>query len=71
MYHADFGWLYAVDDGEAGVWLWDGEAGWLWTKSDVFPNLYHHQSGDWLYFIRKVNGQRAFFNHSTQGVEFR
>jgi hypothetical protein len=71
MYHADFGWLYAVGDGSGGVWLWDSEFGWLWTRREHFPHLYHHRSSGWLYFIRKVGSQRAFYNYATQRVEIR
>ena len=71
MFHADLGWLSAVDDGAGGVWLWDREYGWLWTRHDVFPHIYNHQVADWLYFIREAGAQRAFFNHATQSFEFR
>ncbi len=71
MFHADLGWLSAVDDGAGGVWLWDREYGWLWTRRDVFPHLYHHEGADWLYFIREAGARRAFFNHAIQSIEFR
>ena len=71
IFHADFGWLHAVGDGTGGVWLWDHQYGWLWTRHDVFPHLHHHQGADWLYFIKQAGAQRAFFNYSTQSFEFR
>jgi alpha-tubulin suppressor-like RCC1 family protein len=71
MFHADFGWIYAVGDGEGGVWLWDENLGWLWTRKDVFPHLHHHKTGGWFYFIKRVGGQRAFFNHLTDQFELK
>ena len=71
MYHADFGWLYAVGDGSGGVWLWDSEFGWLWTQREHFPHLYHHQGAGWFYFIKSTDGQRAFFNYATEQFELR
>ena len=51
--------------------MWDAEFGWLWTRKDVFPHLYNHQSDGWFYFIRSTDNQRAFFNYATEQFELR
>jgi hypothetical protein len=69
VYHAEMGWLYpsAMEDGS--VWLWSQENGWLWTDFGIYPQLFKHNSGTWLYFIGKINGQPRFYDYITRAVK--
>ena len=69
LYHADLGWLYAIDDGSSGLWLWKKNLGWLWTTPGAFPHLYHNQTQTWLYFLATKEGQPYFYNYTTGDVE--
>jgi hypothetical protein len=69
IYHTEMGWLYpsAMDDGS--LWLWSQENGWLWTGSDIYPQLYSHKSGNWLYFMGKIGGRPRFYDYSTLSIK--
>jgi len=67
LYHARLGWLYSSSTEEEGVWLWREENGWLWTKQDVWPYLWSHHSGHWLYlYPGKFGGSPKFYDYSIQ-----
>ena len=69
LYHAEWGWLYAQDDHHGGVWLWKKDLGWLWTTKDVYPYLHHHESSEWLYFLKASNGKLHFIRPNANVVE--
>ncbi len=69
LYHEKLGWLYPSDDGESGLWLWESRLGWLWTKDKVYPYIYRHRDGTWLYFMGVHSGKQTFFNSRAQMLE--
>lgn len=48
----------------ASAWMWHPEGGWLWTRGDLYPWVYHHESERWLYVLERQGG-RAFFDSQT------
>jgi hypothetical protein len=68
IYHAKLGWAYAQPDGKQGLWLWTKEEGWLWTQPGVFPHLWTHRSGNWLYLMGTVGGKPVFHDYATGSV---
>ena len=69
LYHADLGWLYAIDDGTSGLWVWKENLGWLWTAKGAFPHLYRNDTKEWLYFLTTKEGKTYLYNHATGAVE--
>jgi alpha-tubulin suppressor-like RCC1 family protein len=69
LYHADFGWLYVVQDGTSGLWAWKKNSGWHWTSQGIFPHIYRNDTKAWLYFLASKEGQPYFYNHATGSVE--
>jgi len=68
IYHAKLGWAFPVPDGQQGLWLWTKDEGWLWTQPDVFPHLWKHLSGNWLYLMDTVDGKPVFHDYATGSV---
>ena len=68
IYHAKLGWAYAATDGKQGLWLWTEGNGWLWTQPGVYPHLWKHRSGNWLYLLGTRNGQPVFYDFATGSV---
>ena len=62
IYHAKLGWAFVVPDEERGLWLWQEEHGWLWTREGVMPYLWRHRSGNWLYLYGKFGGTPVFYD---------
>ena len=62
--HAKLGWVFSMghDDGN-GVWLWQNNLGWLWTKDGVYPYIFQHTLMDWLFFHGNSNNQILFYNY--------
>jgi hypothetical protein len=69
IFHADLGWLYVQPDGVDGLWLWSKGKGWLWTNPGSYRYLYQAATHQWLYFLKRKNGQARFYNHTTGAVE--
>ena len=65
IYHGRLQWLYAQPDAEDGLWLWMPGQGWLWTQEGVWPFLYKHDTGDWLYLLTTGGGAPFFFDYGS------
>jgi hypothetical protein len=65
IYHSSLGWIYVVKDQGTGLWIWHSQHGWLWTQNGVWPYLYSNRASNWLYFMKKVNGQAIFYDYET------
>jgi surface protein len=68
IYHGSMGWLYTSPVEEEGVWLWKDGMGWLWTREGVWPYLWSHQHGDWIY-LPPGRAEPIFYDYSIQGYE--
>ncbi len=68
IYHEDHGWLYLREGPKGGLWAYDLQLGWLFTKKEWFPWMYNPEAG-WFYYERgsgdpRVEGElRAFFEY--------
>jgi hypothetical protein len=69
LYHEQWGWIFAQDDNNGGLWLWKDKLGWQWTMKDIYPYLYHNDTAEWMYFLKRKNGIEHFYNHTTKQVE--
>ncbi len=68
--HAEHGWLYVAGRGFGqGIWLRDHIwQRWWWTRRDVYPFLYHHESEVWWYYGRGgTSAGRDFFDYGEEG----
>jgi hypothetical protein len=65
IFHAQHQWMYTA--GIDGDWiaLWDGAMGWLLTQRDTYPNLFHSNSGHWLFYWPGSAGPRWFYDYNT------
>ncbi|MAK28609.1 MAG: hypothetical protein CMI22_09670 [Opitutae bacterium] len=63
IFHSKLQWLYAHPDHEGGLWLWKPGHGWLWTQDGVWPFLYEHETGRWLYLVSTEKGGSFFFDY--------
>ncbi len=62
--HAELGWLYAAWQGGGEFWFGHEapELGWLFTGADVYPWIYSHARGGWIYFIESGAEPPLFFD---------
>ena len=68
IYHIDLGWLFAHPSEDNDIWLWSKEHSWVWTSQGVYPYLFKHSSTNWLYFLKKENGQARYYDFNTESV---
>ena len=68
IYHGSMGWLYTSPVEEDGVWLWKDGMGWLWTREGVWPYLWSHEHGDWIY-LPPGRAEPIFYDYSEQRYE--
>ena len=47
------------------LWMWDPQAGWLWTRHHLYPHLYSLAEHDWLSFLAAGDRVRWFYHHGT------
>ena len=62
-YHLKHGWLFVSGTDESALWMWDGQLGWLYTGSSLFPFFYRHSTSEWLYYKEREN-TRQFWNYA-------
>ena len=67
VYHFELGWVYAIPDGNEGLWLWLPSENWLWTRETVWPFLWSDSSGGWLYPIY-AQEKRYFYDYTSESV---
>jgi hypothetical protein len=70
MYHAQLGWIYTSSDHFGGHWIWIETHGWLWTHENTWPFLFSHETGNWLYFIKTMDGAPIFFNYHHNQYDY-
>ena len=62
-FHQRLGWIYIQNDNHGGFWIWKPEIGWVWTKADVWPFIWSHDSADWIYLI-PFESEFLFYDYS-------
>ena len=70
LFHETLYWVYTQPDLSGGLWLWLEGYGWLWTKEEVWPYLWKHETKEWLYLIKNFDGIPMFYNYSKKSLEF-
>jgi len=65
LYHASMGWVYQSPSADGGVWLWKEDIGWLWTREGIWPYLWSHENGNWIYLPPGSHGP-IFFDYANQ-----
>ena len=67
IYHARLGWTYVSEGEENALWLWRAKSGWLWTRPDLYPHLYHHATTTWSYLDLKAPSNTVrLYDHSAK-----
>jgi hypothetical protein len=51
--------LYIAPGTLTSAWMWTSGGGWLWTSNAIYPWVYHHAAGSWLYAM--PSGERSYF----------
>ncbi|MBT3637166.1 MAG: hypothetical protein HN531_09515, partial [Opitutae bacterium] len=51
-----------------GLWLWFRDHHWTWTRSGVFPYLWKHGLGTWLYLLGTRDGKPVFYDYASGSV---
>ena len=63
MRHETIGWLFAVDDGAGGVWLWQENLGWLWTGEGVYPYVFLNAEKGWGFLLGDTEGRVFIYRY--------
>ena len=66
IYHESLGWAFVIPDQGNGIWIWTPDYNWQWTQQGTWPFLYRNETGNWLYFFKRVNGQPIFFDYEAK-----
>ncbi len=61
IYHRNHGWMF-VNDGstDAAMWLLDPTFGWLFTASNLYPNLFSDERKGWIFYFVETIDPRVF-----------
>lgn len=70
IYHIQHGWICAFTQTPHDIWFWTIDMGWIWTGCDVYPFLFRHGDGTWLWYNGGTN-PRWFVNMATGQWESR
>jgi hypothetical protein len=64
MRHETIGWLFAVDDGAGGVWLWQENLGWLWTAEGIYPYIFLNAEKGWGFLLGDSEGRVFIYRYA-------
>lgn len=72
VWHSEQGWVALDTTGQAedNLWYYDSKMGWMWTASDIYPNVYSSSRNAWLYSARgdvAETGSRWFYDYKASG----
>jgi hypothetical protein len=70
MYHQYHGWVFPITKQSSSLWMWSPAQKWLWTSPKLYPHIFRHKDGDWLYFIKQAFPRKAYYNQSSKKLEF-
>jgi hypothetical protein len=70
IYHQYHGWLFPITQQSSSLWVWSPDQKWLWTNPELYPHIFRHKDGDWLYFIKQAFPRKAYYNQSSKKLEF-
>jgi hypothetical protein len=65
VYHSELGWLYHGPVNGNGIWVWNENLKWSWTREDVWPYLWVNDQGGWLYYYGVIKNNPIFWNYNT------
>jgi len=66
VYHSALGWVFPSLGEASSVWMWKDDLGWLWTKEDLYPFFYSHDSDNWTYFMGMIDRRITFFDYESE-----
>jgi hypothetical protein len=66
VYHNVLGWIYVEKISSDKTWLYAENKGWLWTTRDLYPNLYSHNSGNWVYVLSDYPSKPLVFDYNRE-----
>ena len=52
IYHSQFRWVYLVDKNSDSFWGYIEGLGWVWSKQDFFPAVYHSDGKKWIFLSK-------------------
>lgn len=52
------------------VWMWHDSGKWLWTRTDIYPWLWQHETGNWLYVLTNESGQQIVDTTTRRAVSW-
>ena len=65
IFHLQLGWVYVVEDGENGLWLWSDQNRWIWSRKDVWPFMWSSETSDWLYALI-IGNRLLIYDYGSQ-----
>lgn len=66
VYHSALGWVFPSLGESSSVWMWKDDLGWMWTKEDLYPFFYRHDSNNWTYFMGMIDRRVTFFDYESE-----
>ncbi len=69
IFHLQHGWLFTSAVSIDNIWFYALDMGWLWTSSSLYPSLYRHSDGAWLFYLVDSTNPRWFSNLSSNEWE--
>ncbi len=68
LFHSSLHWLYSSPSEDGGIWLWKEGTGWLWTREGIWPYLWSHAHGNWIYLPPEGQGL-LFYDYANQSYQ--
>ncbi|MBG30877.1 MAG: hypothetical protein CMI31_12875 [Opitutae bacterium] len=63
VFHETLGWLYPTGEGSYSNWMYHPNLGWIWTSRLIYPFLYAHSGGRWLWYAKDYHESGWFYDY--------
>lgn len=64
IWHDGLGFVFAPLASDTNCWLYLPEGGWIWTRSDLWPNAYSQRTGTWFHFRARSGGGGWWYDYA-------
>jgi hypothetical protein len=70
VFHLNHGWIFFFGEDDRNIWTYDSGSGWAYTKSEIYPWIYHFETKQWLLFDTGTQSPHRSFKRANGEILF-
>ena len=66
IFHQERGWLYHGPLDGNGIWVWNENFKWTWSRKDVWPYMWVNEDARWVYYFGMRANKPTFWDYGKR-----